>query len=523
MQLRYILHELSSGNDSWILIYAFSGTFIAYILAKAIYNLYFHPLRSYPGPFLSRASRLPHVIRVTSGHGPMIVHKLHEKYGPVVRIAPNHLSYTDLRAWKDIYGHRSGPQHANTPENPKSRLFYRDDDDDAEPPPNILNASREEHSRLRRAIAHGFSDRAMREQEPLIQRYVDLLAKGLRESGEEGKKPLDLVKWYNWATFDIIGDLTFAESFGCLEEKRTHPFVEMITGVVTQGVWLFALRYLRLKWAVRLVLRGTWNDPFGQLRKGMTEKLEHRLSIEKERFDLFEGLMKRREEWNLDMKRLQSNASIIVAAGSETTASLLTGVTYLLLENPKTMEKLKQEVRSAFKSADEITIASVSRLPYTMACLNEALRRWPPAASNLAREVHKGGEFISGKFLPERTIVEVQQYSMHHSSEHWHEPYAFLPERFLHKFEGRFGAGDETEEKNPYGDNLEALQPFSVGPRNCVGKNLAYAEMRLILARIIYDFDLRPAVDLKAWFKQARVYTVWAKAPLYVQLIPAKR
>lgn len=227
----------------------------------------------------------------------MMVHKLHEQYGPVVRIAPNHLSYTDLQGWRDIYGHRSGPQHANKPENPKSRLYYRDDDDDAEPPPNILNAGREEHSRLRRAISHGFSDRAMREQEPLIQRYVDLLARGLRESGEDGKTPLDLVKWYNWATFDIIGDLTFAESFGCLEEKRTHPFVEMITGVVTQGVWLFALRYLRLRWAVRLVMRRTGNDPLGQLRKGMAEKLEHRLSIEKERFDLFEGLMKRREEW----------------------------------------------------------------------------------------------------------------------------------------------------------------------------------------------------------------------------------
>lgn len=59
---------------------------------------------------------------------------------------------------------------------------------------------------------------------------------------------------------------------------------------------------------------------------------------------------------------------------------------------------------------------------------------------------------------------------MHHSTQHWHDPYAFLPERFLHKFEGRFGADDEAEEKSPFGDNLEALQPFSVGPRNCVGK-----------------------------------------------------
>ncbi|GAB1321058.1 Isotrichodermin C-15 hydroxylase [Madurella fahalii] len=521
MQPDYVLHGSLLRARPWILIYAFLGTLIVYTLAKAIYNLYFHPLRSFPGPFLSRASRLPHAIRVTSGRGPMAVHKLHEKYGPVVRIAPNHLSYTDLRAWKDIYGHRSGPQHANIPENPKSRIHYRPGDV-MDSPPNILTADREEHSRLRRAIAHGFSDRAMREQEPRIQRYVDILVKGLRETGEEGKKPLDLVKWYNWTTFDIIGDLTFAESFGCLEEQRTHPFVEMITGLVAQGAWLSAMRYLRLRWVIRLVVMGIGKDPFKELRRGMMEKLERRLGIEKERHDLFEGLMKRREEWNLDMQRLESNAALIVVAGSETTASLLSGVTYLLLENPEAMEKLKHEVRSAFKSADEITIASVSRLPYTLACLNEGLRRWPPAAGNLAREVHEGGEYISGQFLPKQTIVEVQPYSMHHSSEHWHDPYTFLPERFLHKSEGKFGGAEETE-KNHYGDNLEALQPFSVGPRNCIGKNLAYAEMRLILARIIYEFDLRASGDIKAWYKRAKVYTVWEKAPFYVYLTPVKR
>lgn len=100
------------------------------------------------------------------------------------------------------------------------------------------------------------------------------------------------------------------------------------------------------------------------------------------------------------MGKLTTNAAVLVAAGSDTTANLLAGVTYLLLENPDAMEKLKHEVRTSFQSADEITIASVSRLPYTLACLNEALRRWPPALGNLAREVHEGGEVILGKFLP---------------------------------------------------------------------------------------------------------------------------
>lgn len=79
----------------------------------------------------------------------------------------------------------------------------------------------------------------------------------------------------------------------------------------------------------------------------------------------------------------------------------MAGVTFHLLQNPDTLEKLNKEVRSAFKSADEITIASVSRLPYLLACLNEGLRRYPPAVSNLPRDVHEGGEMIAGEWVHE--------------------------------------------------------------------------------------------------------------------------
>ena len=79
----------------------------------------------------------------------------------------------------------------------------------------------------------------------------------------------------------------------------------------------------------------------------------------------------------------------------------MAGVTFHLLQNPEALEKLNKEVRSAFKSADEITIASVSRLPYLLACLNEGLRRYPPAVANLPRDVHEGGEMIAGEWVNE--------------------------------------------------------------------------------------------------------------------------
>ncbi|KAK4120237.1 cytochrome P450 [Parathielavia appendiculata] len=510
-----------------------------YHFLLALYNLFLHPLRSYPGPLLSRASALPHALRLLSDHGPVMVHALHEKYGPVVRVGPNHLTYTDLRAWKDIYhvrhahGHRNdGGSGGDVRENGKSWLFYREsvmERPDGEEPVSLLDADWEEHSRLRRALAGGFSEKAMREQEVVIQGYVDLLVRGLRGRMERGEA-VDLVQWYNWTTFDVIGDLVFAESFGCLEGEMGHPFISMVTGFVRQQAALLAVKYAGLsRWRVvksvlRWAIKRMAGDKAQTLHEIMWAKLKRRLDMKEERTDLFEGLMSKRKEWNLSIARLQANATVIAAAGSETTAALLSAVTWFLLIHPEVIDKLQHEVRSSFNSVSDITIGSVGRLPYLLACLNEALRRFPPAVGNLPRQVHEGGEVIAGRYVPENTMVEVQFYAMNHSSQHWHDALAYRPERWLNKVVRDIGeVADHSGEKGVNEDRLEVMQPFSVGPRHCIGRNLAYAEMRLILARIIFEFDMTLADQSKNWLENCKPYTVWEKAPLIVQLAPVKR
>lgn len=118
-----------------------------------------------------------------------------EKYGPIVRIAPNELAYVDANAWKDILGH-----NPKSEETGKWAEFYRPSD---KQPEDLISADRELHSKLRRLLSHGFSDRSMREQEPIIRSYVDKLMKRLSENCKGGKEPLDLEKWYNFMTFDV--------------------------------------------------------------------------------------------------------------------------------------------------------------------------------------------------------------------------------------------------------------------------------------------------------------------------------
>lgn len=101
------------------------------------------------------------------------------------------------------------------------------------------------------------------------------------------------------------------------------------------------------------------------------------------------------------MEKLQANSSILIIGGSETTATLLSGVTFFLLTNPDALRKLTDEVRSAFKTEDEININTVSNLPYMLACLDEALRMYPPVPIGLPRIVPKGGTKICGYYVPE--------------------------------------------------------------------------------------------------------------------------
>lgn len=66
----------------------------------------------------------------------------------------------------------------------------------------------------------------MAEQQPLIDKYIDLFLRRLREHGQGGKTPLNATKWFEWTTFDIIGDLAFGEPFGCLQNATSHPWVD---------------------------------------------------------------------------------------------------------------------------------------------------------------------------------------------------------------------------------------------------------------------------------------------------------
>ncbi|KAH6951256.1 cytochrome P450 [Ilyonectria sp. MPI-CAGE-AT-0026] len=418
---------------------AASALTVLYLVGTIIYSLFLHPLHKFPGPLLMRATRLPYAYKVIAGTLPFDMLDLHNRYGDVVRVAPNELAFLDEKTWQDIM----------------PRFFYNPTNG----PTNIISLVGTEHALLRRQLSPGFSERSLRSQQPIIMGYIDKLISRLHEHCKSGN--VDLMSWYNFTTFDIIGDLAFGESFGCLENSDYHPWVRNIFAVVK--VASVVQLSTHFPW-LRVLIINVLSSPLSRNRQSShrkltREKLLRRIELGKnqERPDLIEGLLKKKDEWNMPSGHLERNASVLIVAGSESTATALSGITYLLTKNPEALRQLTEEIRSSFKSEEEIDFVSVNKLTYLLACLDEGLRMYPPVPSGLPRVSPEEGATVSGQYVPKNSIVAIHQWATYHSERNFNKPFEFHPERFL---------GDPEFES----DYCKALQPFHTGPRGCLGR-----------------------------------------------------
>ncbi|KAK7185895.1 hypothetical protein DPSP01_013634 [Paraphaeosphaeria sporulosa] len=468
-----------------------------------IYNAFIHPLRQYPGPLLWGAFRFPYVVAVHSGDMHRRLKVFHDKYGPIVRIAPNELSYADAAAWKDIYGNRPGHQPFE-----RNRTWFRKMSPDE--PHSMMGYSEEAHARQKRAFANSFSEKSLRDQSPVIENYIDRFIGQLRarSSGQQWtKKTVDLSQWFVFLMFDISGDLSFGESFGCLSTGKAHPWVE-IAQDFGKGLSLIASvnLYRPVDKLLRYVIPKHIRQRHIAHREMSAAMAKKRLSSKVERPDwvtpaknyadskdvLSEG------EWAINM-------TIIIFAGAETTASALCAITRHLLQNRGALHRVTEEIRSTFATESEIKIASTGSLPYLNAVINESLRIAPPAVIGVPRLVPKGGDTVCGRWVPEGTYVAYNQYPANRQERNFHHPNSFLPERFL---------GPKSED-----DNFSSLQPFQMGRHACIGMKLAYAELRVTLARLLFTFDMRLADENDRWdWGEQNTYILWDKRPLNVAL-----
>ncbi|KAL8897404.1 MAG: hypothetical protein Q9192_002597 [Flavoplaca navasiana] len=427
-----------------------------YLTSVFIYNLYFHPLAKFPGPLVWSVARLPFVRAMQTG---TLVHQIalfHAKYGPIVRVAPDELSFIDHGACRDIYAARN-----EQPRFPKNPVWM------GNPIPrrsSIVDANDEDHARIRGVWSHNFTRASLKRQEPLMNVYINKLIEKLRAQGDGAS--VEIVQWFNFLTFDLTGDLAFGESFNCLETGTFHPWIEKIFSHFKSATLLASIRFYPSLFGALMYLL-----PASVLRKQQEhfqmarEKVQRRLNLEKERPDFLQCVLEHQSKDGdpLTEAEIEKTAATMIVAGSETTGTCLAGILNHVLKDRQVKERLVREIRAQYSSSDDIDEDSLARLPYLGAIIQEGLRIAPPVPTGMPRVVPAGGAQVCGHWLP--------------------------------------------------------ANPFSMGPRNCVGQRLALMQVRLILAKLFYHFDVdavegRPQVE---WAKQ-KVFTLWEKEPGWVTL-----
>ncbi|EME87123.1 uncharacterized protein MYCFIDRAFT_30470 [Pseudocercospora fijiensis CIRAD86] len=473
---------------------------------RVIYNIYFHPLRSFPGPVLARATRLYSVYIRAAGLSDWKALQWHNQYGGIVRVAPDELSFSTGSAWEDIYGTKLSKSQRLQ----KDPHFYMG----ATAPngeKNLGAANDEDHSRIRSVIAHGFSDRALHTQEGLIRAHVDRLVQHL---GDLHEKPTDIVRWIHHHAYDVIAHLCFGQDLDALSSKGWFPPAKAVFEGIREGVTLIeVLRFVPFKATVLGML--VW--AFGKARRENFDASVSRAMLrlrqeETDNVDFISYILRAKESAKeLTPSELTANVALLIDAGSETTATMLCGCLFYLSMDRTTLEALTSTLRNEFKTYDEITLRSLAKMKPLTNVLQESLRVYPPLPASLPRMIPGTGATINGILVPPKTRVGVHQLAAYHSAKNFAQPDKFLPERW-----------DGTDERFAH-DQRYVLQPFSLGSRGCLGKNLAWAEMRLTLACLLWSFDLILEPGQEKWHKKQLTWFIWDKKPLHMRFVPRRK
>ncbi|KAF6823235.1 cytochrome p450 [Colletotrichum plurivorum] len=467
------------------------------VVYSVLYNCFLSPLSKVPGPVVAKVSPFWLMRAVCRGNLNRDIQELHRRYGPVVRLSPTEVSFATIEAQNAI--HRPGASS-------KTGLFFTKEGtleammgEIIWPAPNLLTATKpEEHQRLKRALQPAFTERSLQSQEPIQRQHVERLINNVRRSSEKNVF-VDLTPHMSRAIWDIVSDLSFGEpllkdQLAKFERLKTtfckvSPLLEALQVLLAvPGVQLFSKACIGLVpllfWLPTNVL------PSAQLRK----RCERKDLSE----DFLTAIMRCRELGiSMTEKELQSNASLLVMVGYDTTATSLSSTMNLLLRHPLYLAALKKELQFHFASTEEMSATSLAQLPLLNGCIQEALRLFPPANGKGTNRTSPGA-IIDNIYIPRGVNVSADMYTIQRSPLYWAQPDSFRPERW-------FDNGPGTEFAK---DVRSSHCPFLLGPRMCIGRAVALQSMRMLLAQIIFCFDLEAAEDYD-WEKNVPNSYLW--------------
>lgn len=452
------------------------------LVSVTAHRLLFHRLRRFPGPLSCKLTKWTTVSTDLNGLRSRFVDQQHKKYGDIVRTGPRELSINDPSVISAIGGGNSpcqkGPWYVGIHGGKGGRSHSLHS-----------TVNKEDHAARRRIWDAGFSQKALKSYESEIHTKTQQLIEELSSRARKGEV-LNIDDWCLFFGYDLMGAVGFGTSFDMLSKGVIDKNVEILETSMAHIMVVSNLPYLSE--LVRYL-----PNPMKDFEVWLNMVLKKRIeSGTKEDYpDVFAFLLDEDKQsgWKHTWEELVSDAMLMALAGAETSSTVLGLCLFTLSQHPDVLQKLRDELDDVFGKGvpcDDFDDLN-KKCPYLNAVINETMRMYPPIASGLQKETPASGlqVQVQGKqiVIPPHTVVHTPTMTMHRDPRYFSpEPNAYRPERWLdhHKNEERF--------------EIKAFNPFSFGPTGCIGKTLAYMEIRLALANLVQTFNVKPTKEFNA-------------------------
>ncbi|KAI0147679.1 cytochrome P450 [Xylariaceae sp. FL1272] len=484
------------------------GTILA---AHVIRQIYFHPLSSFPGPRLAAISDVWLAYHVLSGQWHLAVYNAVRKYGDIVRIAANELVFASPGALDDLYGSHSKGVELFT----KTQINNHGNDEHGG---LIWEWDPHRHRKVAKQIAPGFSGRALKAKEVVLHKYVDLFIERARHFGRD-ETSINISPWINWLCVDISADMAYNRQMNALENMSDPGYLTILQNfnkaiTVIQMSWRFPLlsplKYIFIIFKVA----GSHAHVRDHSRKILEQRIRRKDNVE--HVDFLEHIIPENREPPQDrreMRHLEQVAGQLLVAGYEPPAMWLYFTIYYLLRHSQCLETLKNEIRGSFKGYRDINPTTAADLPFLTACLKESLRLTPGLLTGMP--VTSPGALVDGHFVPRGVVCQSSIFSLARNPRNFTDPLSFRPERWLpldHPLYDSMFAEDKRKD----------FHPFSQGPRVCSGREIAWWQSRLFVAKLLWSFDLEMCADDPLNIdKDVRGWGMYVRPAMRVRFTPA--
>ncbi|OTB02811.1 hypothetical protein M426DRAFT_322404 [Hypoxylon sp. CI-4A] len=430
--------------------------FLAYLcglfFSMGVYRLYFHRLRSFPGPRLVALSKLWHVWLCRNAQSHLVLESWRQQYGTFVRTGPSEITIFHPAGLEWL----NGPLNRNTKSDwydllhPSIQVFSRDP---------AVQVSR------RKVWDRAMSLSLMKQYYKRITTHV--LGFESIISAQESK-PIIINDLVYQMTFDVINDVGFG-----LTDTETKNGASIIgsslsiLGPTTPAPWI-----LRIAFAL---FPRVWKIPhwfkFLEFTNTIVEK---RMKSKPDSVNVAAFLIedsRRKDADEASRAAIIGDSGVMLLAGS-TTGPVLILLLYCLARWPEHAEKIRQELRDV----DYNDMSTLSALPHLTATINETLRLYPAGPTFGSRQTPPDGLHCDGVHIPGGIKVVAPRYSIGRLEEAYEAPHDFIPERWYSKPE--------------FVKDKRAFSPFAMGRNSCAGKKMAMSHMRLTVAILLSKYSI---------------------------------